>query len=70
MTYTERFEIYREKRQRQIQRRILLGISMILLVFSLFVHIQSLGAKQEYDRLQQELAVQQARLQVLQEKYK
>ncbi len=70
MTYTERFEIYREKRQRQIQRRILLGISMILLAFSLFVHIQSLGAKQEYDRLQQELAVQQARLQVLQEKYK
>ena len=70
MTYTERFEIYREKRQRQIQRRILLAISMILLAFSLFVHIQTLGAKQEYDRLQQELAVQQARLQVLQEKYK
>ena len=70
MTYTERFEIYREKRQRQIQRRILLGISVLLLVFSLFVHIQTIGARQEYAKLQQELAMQQMRLQVLQEKYK
>lgn len=70
MTYTERFEIYREKRQRQIQRRIMLGISVLLLIFSFYVHIQTAGARQEYAKLQQELAVQQTRLQVLQEKYK
>lgn len=70
MTYTERFEIYREKRQRQIQRRIMWAISLLLLVFSLFVHMQTARAKQEYERLQQELAKQQIRLENLQEKYR
>ena len=70
LTYRERFEISKRKREASLRRKFMIGMGILLLVLSFFIHLKTKEAKEEYKLWSKELSRKEEQVKQLKREYR